>query len=66
MFLPPRLARLKKAKQGAEAKGYVFLTNRDEIVAKAKKEGKLRILGRAGTAQHQSFDSGVHEEISLH
>ena len=35
---------LQKAKQEAEAKGYVFLTSRDEIVANAKKEGKLRIL----------------------
>src|SRR5512145_345890 len=34
---------VSKAKQAAEAKGFVFLTNRDEIVAKAKKEGKLRI-----------------------
>jgi iron(III) transport system substrate-binding protein len=35
---------LQKAKQEAEAKGYLFLANRDEIVAQAKKEGKLRIL----------------------
>jgi hypothetical protein len=27
---------LLKAKKGAEAKGYIFETNRDEIVAKAK------------------------------
>ena len=33
-----------KAKRDAEAKGYVFETNRDEIVAKAKKEGVLRVL----------------------
>ena len=35
---------LTKAKQEAESRGYVFYSNRDEIVAKAKKEGKLRIL----------------------
>jgi ABC-type Fe3+ transport system substrate-binding protein len=35
---------LMKAKQEAEAKGFIFETNRDEIVAKAKKEGKLRAL----------------------
>jgi hypothetical protein len=29
-----------KAKQDAEAKGYIFSTARDEIVAMAKKEGK--------------------------
>ncbi len=35
---------LMKAKQEAEAKGFIFETSRDEIVAKAKKEGKLRAL----------------------
>jgi ABC-type Fe3+ transport system substrate-binding protein len=35
---------LAKAKQEAEAKGYIFETSHDEIVAKAKKEGKLRVL----------------------
>jgi ABC-type Fe3+ transport system substrate-binding protein len=35
---------LMKAKQEAEAKGFIFETNRNEIVAKAKKEGKLRAL----------------------
>ena len=37
-------AALQKAKQEAEAKGFVFESNRDEIIAKAKKEGKLRVL----------------------
>ena len=36
---------LQKAKQDAEAKGYAFITSHDEIVAKAKKEGDLRVLG---------------------
>jgi ABC-type Fe3+ transport system substrate-binding protein len=35
-------ATLQKAKQAAEAKGYAFITSRDEILAGAKKEGKLR------------------------
>lgn len=35
---------LLKAKQEAEAKGYVFFANHDEIVSQAKKEGKLRVL----------------------
>ncbi|MGH7844769.1 MAG: ABC transporter substrate-binding protein [Candidatus Binatia bacterium] len=35
---------LLKAKQDAEAKGYVFEASRDDIFAKAKKEGKLRVL----------------------
>ena len=37
-------ATLLKAKQDAEAKGYIFHTSHDEIVAKAKKEGKLKVL----------------------
>jgi iron(III) transport system substrate-binding protein len=37
-------AALQKAKQEAEAKGFVFETSHAEIVAKAKKEGKLRVL----------------------
>src|SRR5262245_14257699 len=35
---------LLKAKQEAEARGYLFETSRDDIVAKAKKEGKVRVL----------------------
>ena len=35
---------LLKAKKDAEAKGFLFETSRDEIVAKAKKEGKIRVL----------------------
>jgi ABC-type Fe3+ transport system substrate-binding protein len=35
---------LLKAKQEAEAKGYIFETSRDDIITKAKKEGKLRVL----------------------
>ena len=33
---------LPKARQQAEAAGYTFLTSHDDIVAAAKKEGKLR------------------------
>jgi ABC-type Fe3+ transport system substrate-binding protein len=35
---------LLKAKQDAEAKGYVFFATHDEIVERAKKEGQLRVL----------------------
>jgi ABC-type Fe3+ transport system substrate-binding protein len=35
---------LQKNKQEAEAKGFLFETSHDEIVAKARKEGKARIL----------------------
>ncbi|MBI2986469.1 MAG: extracellular solute-binding protein [Deltaproteobacteria bacterium] len=33
-----------QAKKEAEAKGYIFYTTHDEIVAMAKKEGKLRVM----------------------
>ena len=35
---------LQKAKLESEAKGFIFETSRDEIIAKAKKEGRLRVL----------------------
>jgi len=35
---------LLKAKQEAESKGFIFLASKDEIVAKAKKEGKLHVV----------------------
>ncbi|MGH7816286.1 MAG: hypothetical protein ACREOR_02760, partial [Candidatus Binatia bacterium] len=35
---------LLKAQQDAEARGFIFETNRDEIVAKARKEGRMRAL----------------------
>ncbi len=34
-----------KAKQEAEAKGYIFAASQEEIIANAKKEGKLRVMG---------------------
>src|SRR5262245_61525018 len=37
-------ASLQKAKQEAEAKGYIFITSHQEIVERAKKEGKLRVF----------------------
>ncbi len=37
-------AMLSKAKAEAEAKGYIFETSRDAIVAMAKKEGKLVVF----------------------
>jgi iron(III) transport system substrate-binding protein len=37
-------ASLAKAKQEAEAKGFTFITSREEILARAKKEGRIRVL----------------------
>ena len=38
-----------EAKKSAESKGFVFLTSRDEIVAKAKQEGTLRVISSLDT-----------------
>ena len=35
---------LAKTKAEAETKGYVFLTDHDEIISAARKEGKLRVV----------------------
>jgi len=54
-FLPPAVPcatsgdALSKARQEAESAGYIFAANRDEILAKAKKEGKLRALSGLST-----------------
>ena len=37
-----------RAKQEAEAKGYIFAASHEEIVARAKKEGKLRATSSLG------------------
>ena len=37
-------AALQKARQESEAKGFIFETTNDEIIGKAKKEGRLRVL----------------------
>lgn len=63
---------LLKAKQEAETRGYIFSANHDEIVAAAKKEGKLRVLGSLSSTtykamttafkkQYPSIDIGVEE-----
>jgi iron(III) transport system substrate-binding protein len=36
---------LAKAKQEAEAKGFIFAASQEEVIANAKKEGKLRVMG---------------------
>jgi hypothetical protein len=49
LFAPPVDAAtpspaLLKAKQDAEARGFLFVADRAEIVAKAQKEGRLRVI----------------------
>ena len=43
-FVAAQAPALLKAKKEAEAKGYIFITSRDDIVASAKREGKLRVF----------------------
>ncbi len=61
---------LQKAKQEAEAKGYIFLTSHDEIVNLAKKEGKMnaisgleqetaRVLREAFKAEYPFLDVSI-------
>src|SRR5262245_29280646 len=42
-------APMLKAKKEAEANGYIFYTNHDEIVLRARKEGKVKILSGQDT-----------------
>jgi len=51
-----------KAKQDAEAKGYVFLTSHEEIVARAKKEGKLRVTSSLGDDARKAMWKAFREE----
>ena len=48
VFAASATSALLKAKLDAESKGYVFFTSRDEIISRAKKEGKVRALTGAG------------------
>src|SRR5919109_1494987 len=47
---------LLKAKKEAEARGYLFAASHDEIVNKAKQEGKLRVI--------VSLDAGILKRLS--
>ena len=56
---------LVKAKQNAEAKGYIFESSHDEIVAKAKKEGKLRVLSTMETAVIKAMRDAFNKKYSF-
>jgi ABC-type Fe3+ transport system substrate-binding protein len=53
---------LLKAKQEAEAKGYIFLANHDEIVERAKKEGKLRVLSSQQPVTIKAVVNGLRKK----
>src|SRR5215813_4102714 len=54
---------LLKTKQEAEARGYIFETSHDEIVAKAKKEGKLRVITSLEPETYAPFKKGLEKSI---
>lgn len=51
-----------KAKKDAEAKGYIFEISHDEIVAKAKKEGKLRVVSTLEPAVIKAMKDGFRKK----
>jgi ABC-type Fe3+ transport system substrate-binding protein len=52
---------LLKSKHEAESKGYVFLTSRDEIVANARREGSVKILGSLATLTANALKDGFRK-----
>jgi iron(III) transport system substrate-binding protein len=52
---------LLKNKQEAESRGYVFLTSHDEIIAHARKEGSVRILGSLATLTANALKDGFRK-----
>jgi ABC-type Fe3+ transport system substrate-binding protein len=53
---------MAKGKQDAEAKGYLFETSHDDIVAKAQKEGKLRVLSTMESAVIKQMREGFKKK----
>ncbi len=53
---------LQKAKQEAEAKGFVFLTSHDEIVNMAKKEGKMNAVASLQPETVRALQEGFKAE----
>ena len=53
---------LSKAKQQADAKRYTFITNHNEIVAKAKKEGKVRVTAAMDPANIRIYGAAFQKK----
>ncbi len=53
---------LLKAKKEAEAKGFIFETSRDAIVAKAKQEGAVRVLSGLDPGSYASMMAGFKKK----
>jgi iron(III) transport system substrate-binding protein len=55
-------AALLKAKKDAEAKGFIFETSRDAIVAKAKQEGAVKVLSGLDPSVYPSIMEGFKKK----
>ena len=53
---------LSKAKQQADAKGYTFIANHDEIVANAKKEGKVRVTAAMDPSKFKIYGAAFQKK----
>jgi iron(III) transport system substrate-binding protein len=53
---------LLKAKKEAEAKDFVFETSRDAIIARAKKEGAVKVLSGLDPSVHSSMIAGFRKK----
>jgi ABC-type Fe3+ transport system substrate-binding protein len=53
---------LLKARKEAEAKGFIFETSRDAILAKAKKEGALKVLSGLDPSAHSAMMAGFRKK----
>jgi len=51
-----------KAKKSAEAKGYSFVASHDEVVANAKKEGKLKVLASLDAESLKALSAAFHKK----
>src|SRR6266498_3253282 len=55
---------LEKPKQDAEAKGYTFITSHDQIVAAARREGKMRALSGLDPDTIKAMVSGFRKSLT--
>ena len=59
-------AELAKAKKEADSRGYVFYTSKDEIIAKAKEEGRVRVLSNMDPDNIECAAQSFHEAVPVH
>ena len=56
---------LEQSKKEAEAKGHILFTTHDEIVAMAKKEGKLRVMTALNTPNYKRWSMHLSKSFLL-